>query len=47
MGHIEGTSRMDDKALVLDLSSGFKDIPFNNSLGHIVCYFVVFWIFTL
>lgn len=31
-----------DKALALDLSSGFKDKPYNNSLGHTVCNFVVF-----
>lgn len=38
MGHTEGTSRMDDKALFHDLSSEFKDIPYNNSLGHIFVF---------
>lgn len=37
-GHTEGTSKMDDKAVFLDLGSDFKDTLYNNPLGHIFVF---------
>lgn len=44
-GHTERISGIGNKFIFLDLGSGYKDVPYNNSLGHMFgfCGFLNFF----